>query len=66
MSVPEPAVPVRLYREGQAPEKKDCPGHVAGRDEIGRYPIGDCGPDCLLRRYRLGRAVWDAKNARWT
>jgi hypothetical protein len=48
------------------PVKEDCPGHVAGRDEIGRYPIGDCGPDCLLRRYRLGRAVWDAKENRWT
>lgn len=46
------------------PRKTDCPGHVAGRDELGRYPIGDCGPDCLVRAYRLGNARWDGE--RWT
>lgn len=45
------------------PKKEDCPGHVAGRDELGRYPIGDCGPDCLLRAYRLDRARWNG--SRW-
>lgn len=50
-------------RVGDAPRKQDCPGHVAGVDSIGRWPIGDCGPDCLLRRYRLGLAIW--KNGQW-
>lgn len=46
------------------PRKSDCAGHVAGTDSIGRMPIGDCGPDCLMRRHRLGEAVWDGE--RWT
>lgn len=45
------------------PRKADCPGHVAGRDELGRYPVGDCSAECLLRRYRLGLARWDGE--RW-
>jgi hypothetical protein len=36
------------------PCKQDCPGCVAARDadEFGRYPIGDCGPDCRRRAAR--------------
>lgn len=32
--------------------KEDCPGCVAKTDGLGRLPIGDCGPDCLMRRER--------------
>jgi hypothetical protein len=52
------------FRTPDPPRKRDCPGHVAGTDSIGRMPIGDCGPDCLIRRHRLGIAVWDGE--RWT
>lgn len=49
---------------GDAPRKTDCPGHAARVDNLGRWPIGDCGPDCLMRRYRLGTATY--KNGTWT
>lgn len=52
-SVPGSTVEIR---EVGPPRKTDCPGHIAGRDSVGRYPVGDCGPDCLIRAYRLGRA----------
>lgn len=52
---------LKRERVGDAPTKADCPGHVAGVDSIGRWPIGDCGPDCVLRHYRLGTAVWDGQ-----
>lgn len=55
---------IRFESVGDAPRKTDCPGHVAQIDSIGRLPIGDCGPDCLIRRYRLGLAIW--KNGQWT
>ena len=51
-------VKARFIGAPNAPRKEDCPGHVAQRDSIGRLPIGDCGPDCLIRRYRLGEAVY--------
>lgn len=47
-----------LPPDAEPPRKTDCPGHIAGRDSIGRLPVGDCGPDCLMRAYRLGRARW--------
>lgn len=54
----------RLLDDVSPPRKTDCPGHAAGVDELGRWPVGDCGPDCLMRRYRLGLATWT--DGRWT
>lgn len=52
-----------LPLDADPPRKTDCPGHVAGRDDLGRYPVGDCGPGCLMRAFRLGRARW--QGGRW-
>jgi hypothetical protein len=54
---------IRFEAVGDAPRKHDCPGHAARRDSIGRLPVGDCGESCVMRRYRLGVAVWDGE--RW-
>jgi hypothetical protein len=34
--------------------KSDCPGCIAARDADphGRWPVGDCGPECLRRAAR--------------
>jgi hypothetical protein len=45
------AVPV----ETKAFTRDDCPTCNAGRDELGRLPIGFCGPDCLARKARDAR-----------
>lgn len=47
----------------EPPRKQDCPGHVKGRDDLGRYPVGDCGEGCVLRKYRRGLAKWNGQ--RW-
>lgn len=34
------------------PKRDECPGCAAGRDALGRLPVGFCGPDCLARKTR--------------
>jgi hypothetical protein len=39
--------------------RDDCPTCQLQRDDVGRLPIGFCGPDCIARKARderLGRA----------
>jgi hypothetical protein len=45
--VPEavPVTPVWVSRD-------DCPTCQLQRDELGRLPIGHCGPDCIARKAR--------------
>lgn len=45
------------------PHKEDCEGCRALVDSIGWYKPGYCGPDCLVRRYRFGRA--SREDGRW-
>lgn len=47
------------------PRKEDCRTCAAGRDDLGRMPIGLCGDSCLVRRHRRGEAVWNPADRRW-
>jgi hypothetical protein len=43
-SLPPPSVAVTIR-----PRKEECNCACGVKDELGRYPIGWCGPDCERR-----------------